>query len=113
MAKKITVNDDINNQPGAKERRFSIDGVDYEIDLTNENYKRFLSIFHPYIKVARVAKQKRRNAAPVISPEDRASIRAWAIANGRQISNRGRFPNDVVRDYYANQKVNPAHYVVG
>jgi hypothetical protein len=101
VARTLTLTDDLDGTAGASERKYSISGIEYEIDLTDANFAALLQILEPYRTHSRVAKTKRQNQAPVISPEDRDKIRAWAIANGRQIASRGRFPNDIVRDYYA------------
>jgi hypothetical protein len=101
MARTSILTDDLDGSQGATERKFSIGGTDYEIDLTDQNYSQFLKELDKYRSRARVAKKKRDNQAPVIDPGDRPKIRAWAIANGRYVASRGRFPNDIVRDYYA------------
>lgn len=84
-------------------RRFSIDGRDYEIDLClkhsekfDEAVGRFAS--HARKASARVARAKRRTAA---HRKHSAQVRAWAKANGLEVSERGRIPADVVSKYEA------------
>ena len=101
MARTSVLTDDLDGSHGAVERKYSIGGTDYEIDLTDSNYTQFLKDFEKYRSRSRVSGKKRENLAPVIHSGDRPKIRAWAIANGRHVASRGRFPNDLVRDYYA------------
>lgn len=100
MARTTTVTDDLDGSPGAEVRTFSIGTHDYLIDLTDENWRRFLSAVEPFREVARL-KDTRKNKAPIMDPQDRAKIRAWAADQGIILKPRGRFPNDVVRKYYA------------
>jgi hypothetical protein len=112
MARSLTIHDDLNGQPGAQPRKFSLGEVDYEIDLTEANYDELIKLLEPYRSRSRVVTEKRRNLAPVVNPGDQDKIRAWAIANGRRVSSRGRFPNDVVRDYYATVKTGEVEYIL-
>jgi hypothetical protein len=113
MARSNVITDDLDGSSGASERRFSVNGTEYEIDLTDENFKVFLSDLSPWIDHSRLARVKRENQAPVVHPGDRSKIRAWAITNGRIVASRGRFPNDVVRDYYATMKKTPIEITLG
>lgn len=93
--------DDTDGSVGALERTFSIGGVEYAIDLTNENFQRMLDAIEPFRSVARPARRTRRKAHPTLTPEDRRNIRVWAELHGRKLADRGRFPNDVVADYFS------------
>jgi hypothetical protein len=101
MVQATTLIDDVDGTPDAKQRFFSIGGTDYAIDLSDENFRRLLRSIEPWRTRARVARKTRKNPTPVLSPEDRAKIRKWAEANNRYVAPRGRFPGDVVRDYYS------------
>lgn len=85
--------------------RFSIDGNDYEIDLSNDHAKLFRAATKKYVDSARVPdkdKPKRRGSGRAAGPKrDLASVRAWAARNGHQVSTRGRIPYAIVDAYDA------------
>jgi hypothetical protein len=91
---------------------FSLDGVAYEIDLTDENAQAFRSALAPYIDAARsvsTARSGRSSAAPSnggrrrrrTGQQDYGPVREWAKANGYQVSERGRVPASVLEAYEA------------
>lgn len=93
-------------EPGAGETvLFSIDGVAYEIDLTDAHAEAFRSSFAPYTDAARRVSSGRPAAAAAprrrASQTDYAPIRAWAAENGHQISDRGRVPASIIEAYEA------------
>ena len=105
MAKKTLVIDDISGETGARTRRFSLDGSDYEIDLTDASFADLRSALKPFIKAGRAvgggaattrrrastagkATKRRRSSAK--APTEAAIIRAWARANGMAVTERGR-----------------------
>ena len=93
---------------------FSVNGVDYSIDLEDKNAtefhrKRDYSIQH----AERVGGRQRKPATPRPSavaesapstrrgPEQTRAIREWANANGYTVNSRGRIPAEVVEAYDA------------
>lgn len=73
--------------------RFSLDGTDYTLDLSEQNAEKFLELLKPYLEVASTAPTDRAsNANP-------ADIRAWAAKNGHQVANRGKIPTKVIDAY--------------
>jgi hypothetical protein len=88
---------------------FSVNGVDYEIDLNDKNAKEFHRKLDYYIEHGtRVGgrKGKKRSSsdspsAPARDPEQTRAIREWANANGYEVSTRGRIPADVVEAFEA------------
>ncbi|MFK0222895.1 Lsr2 family protein [Streptomyces vinaceus] len=83
---------------------FSLDGVEYALDLSPESYDTLLEAFGPFIKVARrTRKTKRRQPSGErkTSAEDgsSAAIRAWAKASGLEVNARGRVPVEVREAY--------------
>lgn len=89
---------------------FSIDGNDFEIDLSTDHARLFRAATKKYVDAARVASKKgrqssgRRTAASTSgsSPKrDLPAIRAWAASNGYEVSERGRIPNAVLEAYDA------------
>ena len=94
---------------------FSVDGVDYSIDLKATNAGEFHRTLDYYIGYAeRVGGRKRRRTAPTPPPPTAAAgittkrdpaqskaIREWAGAHGYTVSARGRIPADVAEAYDA------------
>ena len=86
---------------------FSLDGIAYEIDLTDDNAAALREAFAPYIAAARTvsrtastgggAARKRRRSGQ----QDYSAIRAWAKQNGYTVSERGRVPAAVIEAYEA------------
>ncbi|WP_459612871.1 histone-like nucleoid-structuring protein Lsr2 [Corynebacterium urogenitale] len=102
--------DDIDNSPLAEEEvqvvDFTIDGVEYTMDLGPKNKQVFDEVLAPYIKAARrVSKSSSRgkSSAGSSSAVRNKLIREWALNNGLEVSKRGRIAADVV------EKFNKAH----
>ncbi|MFF3313731.1 Lsr2 family protein [Streptomyces sp. NPDC002952] len=81
---------------------FSLDGVNYEIDLTSDNYDKLYEALAPFIDSGRktgrtrTATQPRKQATSGPSAEE---VRSWARENGHQVSDRGRVPASVREAY--------------
>jgi hypothetical protein len=105
MAQKITValEDDLDGGPADETLRFGLGGLEYEIDLSKANARRFRRQIAPYIEHARKARrgQRRRPARAASSRERSGDIRAWAKDQGIAVSERGRIPASVVQQYEA------------
>jgi hypothetical protein len=111
VARKVVVEriDDIDGTPiknGKGETiPFSVDGVDYEIDLKLKNAKEFHKTLDYYIEHAtRVGGRKRRSTPAVVPPQGRQKakeIREWATAEGYELSARGRIPAQIEEAYNA------------
>jgi len=90
---------------------FSLDGVAYEIDLTNENAAALRSALERYIAAARTVSSSGRAGAGSASSgarkrrrsgqQDYSAVREWAKKNGYQVSERGRVPASVMEAYEA------------
>ncbi|WP_438352363.1 histone-like nucleoid-structuring protein Lsr2 [Microbacterium sp. CJ88] len=86
---------------------FSLDGVAYEIDLTDSNATELRAAFERYRTAARrvgSARASASSAAPRArraTGNDTSAIRAWAKSNGFDVSERGRVPASVVEAYEA------------
>jgi hypothetical protein len=78
---------------------FSVNGVDYEIDLKTKNAREFLKTLDFYIDHAtKIGSQKRRPGTQAGSARSRSrarDVREWAAANGYAVSARGRIPADI------------------
>ncbi|AFU02929.1 histone-like nucleoid-structuring protein Lsr2 [Nocardia brasiliensis] len=107
MVRRVIVEwiDDHDGRSAADERvEFGLDGVGYELDLTACNSARLRGVFEQWIPHAREI-----GLASQINPAKRtthhgydhtAAIRRWARANSIEVSDRGRFSNDVLERYY-------------
>lgn len=107
MAKKVTTTlvDDLNPKVSADETvGFSLDGVDYEIDLTSAHADKLRASLAPWVEKARRVSGRRKAKSPqrsALSREQSKAIREWATRNGREVSPRGRIPGDVVKAFHA------------
>jgi len=107
MAKKVYVQlvDDIDDKPiesGGEHITYSVNGVSYEIDLSDKNAKEFHRKLDYYIEhSARIGgKRAKRGATSATTGLKRdanqtKAIREWAKSNGYSISTRGRIPAEV------------------
>lgn len=116
MAQKtvVTMIDDLTEEPGddVQAVEFSLDGVTYSIDLSEENHAELREDLARYIEVAQVVKRERgkgskgskgskgkgQGQARVGGTQNREqskAVRDWAQSNGFEVSSRGRIPNEV------------------
>ena len=115
MAQQVVVVDDITGESGATTRRLRVDGVEYDIDLTEETFTRLQDALRPFLEKARVVPMSKRGKAsegrgtPVRQkqelPAASSTIRAWATANGIDCPKRGRIPAAVVEHYTKSMEV--------
>jgi Lsr2 len=113
MAQQTTVRfvDDLDGSEATGTFDFSLEGRNYQIDLSDENAAKLRDILAPYISAARKAGGRGRGRAPrqiVVAEksartnrEDTAALRQWARENGHQVSERGRIPKSVIEAYQA------------
>ena len=101
----IQITDDIDGSKSAETYRFGWQGDEYEIDLSNANFKRFHKAIEPYLevatKVSRRSVSNRRTSSPSSSRKDFSAIRTWARGQGLEVSDRGRIPRAIVEQYEA------------
>jgi hypothetical protein len=95
MARRVTVvlQDDVDGSEPARTVCFTLDGNDYEIDLTERNATALRDCLAPWIAAARLAVVARipepRSPLQRRSP-DPVDIRRWAAENGIPVRARGR-----------------------
>lgn len=105
MAQKVQVIlvDDINGGSADETVQFGLDGVSYEIDLDAENAEKLRAALAEYVAVARKsggrAVRGTRKARAAVGGPSANEIRDWARANGFDVNQRGRVPQEV-RDAY-------------
>jgi hypothetical protein len=109
MAQKtiVELTDDVDGGPAAETVTFALDGVTFEIDLSENNAETLRSILEPYTGAARkvTTRTARNGRTTVMRPADTGvdsrAVRAWARSNGVELSSRGRIPAEVVEKYRA------------
>jgi hypothetical protein len=114
MAQQVQVQlvDDLDGISAADETvSFALDGVTYEIDLSEKNAAQLREYLEEFIGPARRAggRVKRGRAtkpgaipiAPARSKEQTQAIRQWARDTGHELANRGRIPADVIEAFEA------------
>ena len=107
MAKKVTVEliDDYDGKSKAEGTVvFGIDGVEYEIDLSEKNAGKLRAAFEEWIeparRVGRASKTKSKvSGRTVVDREQTAAVREWARKNGYEVSNRGRIQASILEAY--------------
>jgi hypothetical protein len=106
----VQITDDLDGSANASEVRFAFEGTEYTIDLSSKNRKTLEKALRPYIEAGTKVTGRRsgtnRSARPKRSGNssvDLATVRAWAKANGHQVSDRGRLPKAVLDAYTASQ----------
>ena len=85
---------------------FALDGVGYEIDLSEKNARRLRDLLEPYIAAARRGTTtrspgRRSSSTDAASSRDVHAIRDWARRNGHAVSDRGRISSAVLSAYEA------------
>lgn len=100
--------DDLDNGEADETVRFGIDSVEYEIDLSAKNAAKLRKALDPYLaagqKLGRGAAPRSQNRRRTAQPSDRErnkAIRDWARSKKKQISGRGRIPEEIVAEYHA------------
>lgn len=84
--------------------KFSLNGNNYVLDLSQENADKFRAVLEPYIRVARreraVTPTRRRGSAPKRNSRA-AEIRKWAQEQGKNVADRGKIPEEIIQAYDA------------
>lgn len=115
MAQRVQVQmvDDLDGSEASQTVPFSLDGVTYEIDLSEENASALRDELARYVSAARrIGGRKVRLATgqslsgPSGSGTDRErnrQIREWAQANGYEVAERGRLSSEIIAGFEADQ----------
>ncbi len=110
MSQKVMLIDDLDGSEGAETIRYSVDGQEYEIDLSEKNAERFRSVLKEFMDVSRPVEQPpvltltparatRRQSSGGSGRDDIAQIRAWAESQGMDVSARGRIKKEIIDAY--------------
>jgi hypothetical protein len=110
MAQKLTLIDDLDGFAIAGDGgtiNFSVDGANYEIDLSEENATRLRRVFAKYVSAGRRVRRD-GNATPLTSPARGKSdpqrlkaVRESATENGHEVSPLGRISTQILEAYDA------------
>ncbi|MFC3297830.1 histone-like nucleoid-structuring protein Lsr2 [Clavibacter michiganensis] len=113
MARKVvtTLVDDIDGtqiEEGQGETvPFALDGVNYEIDLTDDNAAKLRTSLEEYVDKGRrvgratTGKGAPRRSAGSAPKQDLSAAREWLREHGHKVSERGRISADLLEEYRA------------
>nr|WP_269458281.1 Lsr2 family protein [Micromonospora chokoriensis] len=102
--------DDLDGGDADETVKFALDGVQYEIDLSKANAAKLRDAFASYVgagtKVGRGGvviggRAARGRGGATADREQNKAIREWAKKAGKDISDRGRIPQEIVDEYHA------------
>jgi hypothetical protein len=109
MAQRIVLTDDLDGSEATQTLTYTIDGQEYEIDLSDENVQRFHEALEPFVSKSR---QVERRAEPArrgrgdsrrrgggSGRDDIPQIRAWAESQRMDVSARGRVKKEIMNAY--------------
>jgi len=100
----VTLEDDIDGGEAAETVSFALDGVSYEIDLSEANASKLRDDLASWIGHARRAGGRKststaRRGGGGRGGRDLSAIREWARKNGHKVSDRGRISADIQAAY--------------
>lgn len=92
MARKVVLTSDLSGDTPASTHTFALNGVGYEIDLTDGEAQVLREVLLPYFEASLVGYTA-------------AQVRAWARNNDIDVPDKGRIPNDVVAEFIERHSV--------
>ena len=100
MAQRVEVIlvDDLDGGTAVETVSFALDGTSYEIDLSEKNASKLRDALSGWVGHARRTGGSRRSAGGRRSGakrSDLSDVRAWARANGHEVSDRGRISGEI------------------
>lgn len=98
---KVILEDDLDGSEAAETVTFGLDGVTYEIDLSEDNAAQLREDVGSWVGHARRAGGRRAvgRRGPAAPRHSLSDVRSWARENGFQVSDRGRIPATVQAAY--------------
>lgn len=104
---QVMLIDDVDGTEGAETVTFALDGVTYEVDLSEKNAAKLRDAVAPWVGHGRRVSGRatarstpRASSRKASSGGDSAAVREWARSNGHPVSERGRI-SATVTDAYA------------
>ncbi len=120
MARQVITKliDDLDGGEADETLAFALDGNGYEIDLSSKNAKKIRDFLETYIeagtrtgRVGSGAQLQKNRPQPVAQNRQNRdfnqTVRAWAVDNGYDITERGRIPQYIL-DAFETKTPNPA-----
>lgn len=98
---QIILEDDIDGSLAAETLNFGLDGVNYEIDLSEANAAMLRADLELWVSKARRVGGRRNVVKKSAGKSNTAAIREWAEAQGIELNARGRIPFDIRERYEA------------
>ncbi|WP_027861188.1 Lsr2 family protein [Marmoricola sp. URHB0036] len=96
------ITDDLDGSKDAETYAFAWQGAEYEIDLSNKNYKALDKVLQPYIEAGtKVTKRSTSSRRSSSSKRDIAAVREWAKSQNLEVSERGRIPRAIIEAFDA------------
>ena len=110
MAQRIVLIDDLDESEASETITYTVNGKDYEIDLSEENAEKFRTTLEPFIEKSRPAERRpaphatagrktRQRGGGASGRNDLPLIRAWAESRGLGVSSRGRIKKEIIDQY--------------
>jgi hypothetical protein len=101
MAQRVQVilEDDFDGGTAEETVTFALDGAEYEMDLSSDNASRLRDALAPWVAHARKTGGRRKRGSKPPADSSTSEIRAWAQANGHDVSSRGRVSSEVRAAY--------------
>lgn len=99
---QVILEDDVDGGAAAETVRFGLDGVEYEIDLSEANAEKLRNALALWVGNARKVSGRKRAQASAPARSSRfnpTEVRAWASQNGYRVNSRGRVPSDILEAY--------------
>ena len=92
---------DLSGAEGAETVTFALDGTEHEIDLTEKEGAALRKALDKYVSAGRKVKRNGGGSRKASNGPSAADVRAWAQANGYDVPERGRIPQNLKDAYEA------------
>ncbi|HWM01137.1 MAG TPA: Lsr2 family protein [Actinophytocola sp.] len=99
---QVTLVDDVDGSAADENVSFSLEGRQYQLDLSKKNAAKLRDALAPFVASARRAGGRGRSKMtqrPTADRERTTAIREWARQHGHKVADRGRIPADVIEAY--------------
>ena len=104
---QVSLVDDIDGSAASETVSFSLEGKQYQLDLSEKNAAKLRDALGPFVASGRRSSGGRRRSSggpkmtqkPATDRERTAAIREWAREHGHKVADRGRIPASVIDAY--------------
>ena len=98
----VILEDDLDGGEATQTVQLGYRGAQYEIDLSDKNADKLAKVLEPFLDAGRRLGGRKRSTTRGTASADAstADIREWAVANGYEVSTRGRV-SAAVREAYS------------